>query len=366
MKTAADFMTKKVVYSTPDEKLSKTISKMEKYGVKEIPVEKNGKLLGIATFFDVLDLMKYPESKVSNATISAPSVGPKTPIDEVIILMVESGLEAIPVVEDDKVIGIISEYDILKEYENSKIFNGMKVKDLMTRKLVYLSPNDKIAKARRIMRNERVDRIPVLDNGKVVGMIILIDILREMVKPQKKVRRGLRVGKEGGMLDLPVKNVMRKNIPILNENMELKRAISELINKRLKGTVVLNSKKQLEGLFYRFEALKFISKSLAKSGVWIRFPSCELHPDMVEILKEKIIQKLKKLKSLMPNLNEVNVRIKSVHGKARDHIYEINLRFLGPGLNKNVRVNGYNVLYTLEDGLDKIQKQLDKKKRKYP
>ncbi len=366
MKFVKDIMTKEVITSNPEEKLSKTIAKMEKYGIKEIPVVKNNKLIGMVTFFDALDLIKYPESKVSNVIVSSPSVSLNDRIEDVIPLMVKTGFEALPVVENDEVVGIISEYDILKEYKNSDILKGFKVKNLAIKTKVHLSPDDKIGKARRIMRTERIDRIPIMEKQKLVGMVLLIDILRTIAKPQKKVRMGNRVGDISKVLDLPVKNVMRKNIPLLEEEISVKEALEKLLKYNLKGSLVVDRNQKFEGIFYRFEILKIISQKLIKEGVWVRFPSCELHPDMVQILKEKIAKKLRKLKALMPELEEIIVRIKTVHGKTSDHIYEINLKFLGPGLNKNVKVVGYNALYAIEDGLDKIQKQLDKKRRKYP
>ena len=362
MKTAKDIMSKNVITGEKDEPSTKIISKMEKYDVKEIPIVENNKLVGMVTFFDILDVIKYPESKASNVMFMPPTINPNTPIEEIIPLMVKTGLEAIPVVENGNLVGIVSDYDILNEYKDSKIISGLKVKDLVRKTNFYVEPNDNVAKARRIMINERIDRLPVIDNGKIVGMVISIDILRTINKPIKKIRKGHRIGKQIKILDFPVKNIMKKRVPLLKEDTSIKEALKKLLLNELKGTVVISKNNELKGLLYRFDILKEISKKIVKEGIWITFPSSELHPDMLAIVKDKIAKKSKKLKSLMPNLNEIRVHIKQIHGKTTDHIYEVNMRFLGPGLNKNVKVTGYNIIYVIEDGINKIEKQLDKKK----
>ena len=362
MKFAKDIMSKNVITGKKDEPSTKIISKMEKYNIKEIPIVEKKRLVGIVTFFDILDAIKYPESKAANVMFMPPTVSPNTPIDEIIPLMVKTRLEAIPVVKDDELIGIISDYDILNEYKNSKLIFGLKVKDLMRKTNSYVEPSDTIAKARRIMLTEKIDRLPVIDNGKIVGMVISIDIMRMINKPIKRIRKGYRIGKQSKILDFPVKNVMRKDIPLLNENVSIKEALKKLLLKELKGTIVISKEGDFRGLIYRFDILKEISKKISKEGIWITFPSSEIHPDMLAMVKDKIARKAKKLKLLMPNLNEISVHIKQVHGKTTDHIYEVSMRFLGPGLNKNVKITGFNIIYTIEDGLNKIEKQLDKRR----
>ena len=362
MELAKDIMSKNVITGKKEESSAKIISKMEKYNTKEIPIVDNKKLVGMVTFFDILDMIKYPESKASNVMFMPPTVTPNTPIDEIIPLMVKTGLEAIPVVENESLVGIISDYDILNKYRNSKLISGLKVKNLVRKTNFYIEPEDNIAKARRIMINEKIDRLPVLKNGKIIGMVISIDILRAINKPIKKVRKGNRVGKQIKVLNFLISNVMRKDIPLLKDEMSIKDALKKLLLNELKGTVVISKDGKLEGLLYRFDILKEIAKKITKEGIWITFPSSEIHPDMLAIVKEKIARKARKMKAFMPNLNEIRVHIKQIHGKTNDHIYEISMRFLGPGLNKNVEITGYNIIYAIEEGLNKIERQLDKKK----
>ena len=57
----------------------------------------------------------------------------------------------------------------------------LKVKDLMTKKVFYVEPTDTIEEAARIMSEKDVRRLPVIENGKLVGIISRTDILRALV-----------------------------------------------------------------------------------------------------------------------------------------------------------------------------------------
>ncbi len=363
---ARDIMTKKVVTASPDEKATKIISKMEKYDIKEVPVERDGKLVGMVTFFDILELLKFSDkAKIANIMFMPPTATPDTPIEDLIHLMVKTGVEAIPIIENEKIVGIVSDYDILNELKSTKLLKGMKVKDLLRKVNSKLYTTDTIAKARRLMKLEKLDRLPVFDeNNEIYGLLISIDMLRLLNKPRRKIRLGFRVGDISKVLSLPVKNVTRKNVPIINENLSIKEALNKLLLNGLKGTIVTNTKGEFLGMIYRFDILKKIYNELAREGVWIKVVG-DLHPEIKAEISKKIERRIKKYKRLLPTLQEIEIYVKRVHGKTQDHVYELSLRFIGPGIKNNVKVSGYNILYVMDEAIDKIENQITKKKKKF-
>ncbi len=361
---ARDIMTDKVVTAKPDEKATKIISKMEKYDIKEVPVVDDGKVVGMVTFFDILELLKFSDkAKVANIMFMPPTATPDTPIEDLLHLMIKTSVEAIPIVENGKLVGIVSDYDLLKVLKDTKVLKGVKIKDLMRKVNSQLYPNDTIAKARRLMKIEKLDRLPVFDeNNNIYGMLISIDLLRLITKPRKKIRLGFRLGDISKVLSLPVKNVTRTNIPILNENTSVKEALNKLLLKELKGTIVTNARGEFKGLIYRLDILKKIYNEISKEGVWIRVVG-ELHRDIKEEINRKIERKVRKYKRMLPTLQEIEVHVKRVHGKTEDHIYEVSMRLIGPGIKNMVKLTGYNILYAIDEAINKIDSQLTKKKR---
>ncbi len=79
-----------------------------------------------------------------------------------------------------KLHGILTEKDIVWAVvkKSKKDLAGIKVEDLMKRKVVTIKPKADISEALRKMKKSKVRRLPVLENGKVIGMLTMNDILK--------------------------------------------------------------------------------------------------------------------------------------------------------------------------------------------
>ena len=129
-------------------------------------------------------------------THTVKTVGPATRMIEVVSMMCLYRYSGIPVVEHDKLIGIISEKDVLHSLLPSmedlmgnmssidfsalmKDYSSViqkKVADLMTKKVMTVSPDIHILKAAAVMAGNRFRRIPVADGDTLVGMLSLGDV----------------------------------------------------------------------------------------------------------------------------------------------------------------------------------------------
>ncbi|OYT43097.1 MAG: hypothetical protein B6U88_01910 [Candidatus Aenigmarchaeota archaeon ex4484_56] len=94
-------------------------------------------------------------------------------------VMSEKRVGAIVVVKKNKPVGILTDADIIKKVVAlSKDPKKIKVKDIMTTPLVFVSPDDNLIKAEEKMKKFRVKRLPVIKNGIVIGIISNTDIAR--------------------------------------------------------------------------------------------------------------------------------------------------------------------------------------------
>lgn len=98
----------------------------------------------------------------------------------------------IPVTEGDKVIGIISAKDIIKSFYNymkqhgfcvnqEELDNELSLTGIMTPNPMTIHPEDDLDKAARIFSENRFHCLPVVDDGKVVGIITTKDIAKEVL-----------------------------------------------------------------------------------------------------------------------------------------------------------------------------------------
>jgi acetoin utilization protein AcuB len=122
------------------------------------------------------------------------SVGPETSVFEAQELMAKNRVRHLPVVEDvDKLIGIVSDRDIrsalpfhsfrdgISPEERGKL-EGLRVKDIMTRKVFTISPGYTIQDALLMIQNSKVGALPVVDEeGRLKGILSVRDLLRAFI-----------------------------------------------------------------------------------------------------------------------------------------------------------------------------------------
>lgn len=112
------------------------------------------------------------------------TVSKEATVSEVIDILAEKGITGLPVVEDDMtIVGLISEKDVLQvayriianSYDPAT--SNATVEKLMAKELVTFSPDDNLADICQCFLDRSIRRVPVVDEGKLVGIISRKDII---------------------------------------------------------------------------------------------------------------------------------------------------------------------------------------------
>ena len=93
-------------------------------------------------------------------------------------IMVSKRIQHLPVVDGDSLIGLISIQDLFKSNLNQSDYANTKVETMMTKKLATLEPTDKIGTAAEVFMEHLFHALPVVENGKLLGLVTTFDILR--------------------------------------------------------------------------------------------------------------------------------------------------------------------------------------------
>ena len=120
------------------------------------------------------------------------TIKPETTIYEALDVLKEKGFRRLPVVDHDGVVvGIVTDRDLkeaapsdatsLSVYEVNSLLSKLTVKEIMTSPIVSIGADDVIEEAALIMHEKKISGLPVFDNGKLVGMITITDILAAFV-----------------------------------------------------------------------------------------------------------------------------------------------------------------------------------------
>ncbi len=116
------------------------------------------------------------------------SVSPDQSVFEALVLMAEKKIGALMVVEDSEIAGILSERD----YARSVILmdrssKTTKVREIMSDKVLSVQPDHTIEACMALMTEKGFRHLPVLQQGKLVGVLSMQDLVRSVVEEQKHV-----------------------------------------------------------------------------------------------------------------------------------------------------------------------------------
>ncbi|MBK6860556.1 MAG: CBS domain-containing protein [Saprospiraceae bacterium] len=106
-------------------------------------------------------------------------VNPTDTLQKVKELLINNRIHHVPVVENDmKLVGIVTTYDLFKLAVDHKDYPTTKVGNVMTKILATIESTDKVGTAAEVFMEHLFHALPVVDNGRLVGIVTSFDVLR--------------------------------------------------------------------------------------------------------------------------------------------------------------------------------------------
>lgn len=250
-----------VVTMAPTTPIYDAVQMMAKEGFRRIPIANPGTktLEGIVTATDIIDYLgggkkfeiiqqKYGGNifKAINEPIrlimtkNVVSIKTSAKISEAIALMTEKNLGGLPVVdEENHVRAIITERDIANMFADR--ISDIKVSQLMSEKVVTALPTTTIFEVEKTVTTQGFRRLPIISDGKVVGIITTMDIIRFFGSGE--VFTYLRSGAIVQVLNTPALKIAIKNVATISPNADVGQAAKIMRDKDIGAVpVVVNDK----------------------------------------------------------------------------------------------------------------------------
>jgi len=113
------------------------------------------------------------------------TIAPDATVFEAIQMMSDKNIGAVLVTEREKLIGIISERDYTRKVAlKGKSSKELKVRDIITDRVLSVTPNHTVEECLRLMTERRVRHLPVLDGEKIIGLVSIGDLVNWIISAQ--------------------------------------------------------------------------------------------------------------------------------------------------------------------------------------
>src|SRR5271168_3767078 len=113
------------------------------------------------------------------------SISPQATVFEAIQLLAQKNIGALPVMEGDKLVGIFSERDYTRKVAlEGKTSHTTRVRDILSPDVATISPDETVEEAMRRMTDKRIRHLPVVEDGKVIGVISIGDMVNWIISAQ--------------------------------------------------------------------------------------------------------------------------------------------------------------------------------------
>jgi CBS domain-containing protein len=256
-----DIMTEPITIDK-SEKLSHALDTMEKYSTRRLLVMHNNSIHGIVTMRTITRELgarkksSLPASSIHVATATTDNynkVLPDMPVTDGVILMNKNN-GILLIIDNGHVVGWVTPQQVIENYPFSNSYTG----EIM-RQPITIGPGERVIHARRIMLDNDIGRLPVVENGELVGIITEHDIATGL--------RAFRHLVSGNQQDSRIKNllvedIMSRGVFSVRTNTPINNVVSLMLEKNLGGVPVVNLEDELVGIVTRRCLLDVIARKI--------------------------------------------------------------------------------------------------------
>ena len=131
--------------------------------------------------------MKTVKNIFQNKSTSIYSVSPDTSVLDALQVMMDKNISALLVMEGPELKGIFTERDYARKIIlQGKSSKETKIKEVMTARLEVINLNSSIDHCMEVMTDKHIRHLPIIENGKVAGMISIGDLVKFVIEDQKQ------------------------------------------------------------------------------------------------------------------------------------------------------------------------------------
>lgn len=252
----SDVMSTDLITVDKDQNLKEVLQLMDHHNVTKLPVTDDGKLVGIVTDGHIADkLGRLHNKNIQTGTLHASSVMAKDfirahPDEDLANLLADvgkPGLTMIPVCKGDELVGVVTKSDLLKFVESAA-----QIASIMTKQLKSVGTSERLVHARRLLLDNDIARLPVLEGGHITGIIAEHEIANAFAS-MKEADQSVQ---KANVRDLTVGDNMRAEVITARPDMSARDAAQRMMEHQVGALPVVDATGTIQGIVTRTDLIR--------------------------------------------------------------------------------------------------------------
>lgn len=255
-----DVFSKEYATINEDDVLSKCFELFKKEGRPVLAVlDDKGKYVGVIARRWIIRARLDPiTTKVKSLMRAAPKVEPDVSLSKTAKMMIQSGVRQLPVFEKEKLIGFVTDEAIIHGAVTQDWGNAA-IEQIMTKAPYTIEASRSVGAVLSLFREHNISHAPVIENGKLVGIVSTQDIIEHVFQPKERQTLGDIVGEKVQVLSIPAKGIMVSPVVTATPETTLKDAEKKMHSFNVHCLAVM-AKERLVGIVTKLDFLEPMSQ----------------------------------------------------------------------------------------------------------
>lgn len=283
--TVGDCATREVVSVAPGDSIDRAIVLMEEHGIHHLPVLRSERLAGILSDRDILLAVGWelgrqrllddydsivdpaPQRVEEIMTRAVVRVRSEDSVRHGARLMLDLRIGALPVMQQDQMVGILTETDLLRRLERraeraggARELLSLPVGELMRSSVITVEPGATLARLIELLQKRRVRHLPVVLDGALAGIISDRDVRRALGERRRLSLDAAYAAAQPESRELRARDIMTRDVLTVGLHHRISDVVHRLLTRRIHALPVVGDQRALLGIITQTDVVREIAR----------------------------------------------------------------------------------------------------------
>lgn len=346
-----------------DVALSKIISILNETNSYDVFIELSGKI-GALTIRDIIGIKDIITTRPSLVGKIIPELNRDSVISEAARIMSHYRMRTLPIVHNGKIEGQVSAKRIVELISKHLVESKLRIvaSNIMTSDPITIDCHKTVSAARSIMKRRRIDHLPVVDSGRLVGIITSSDIMKVMLPSERISKKSVGIDNAEDRFSIEVSGLANADVITANVDESLQVVCDRMINA---GSTycIIRVWDEIQGIITYRDIVALLGEKM-EEDIPMFIVGLPDEPFDAELAKSKFTNITRFLRKIHPDIEEArcHIKLRSVQGARKR--YEIDVHILSTHGNISYTNIGWDLAKLFDEMTDALKKKVSHKHKK--